>query len=203
MKKRIGFFLMSVLFIIASISTSFAIAFSDLPISHWAYGNIMNLAEKGIINGYENGTYQPERAVSRGEFIKLVMTTLYGGNEYFEVNQINLGHWATPYAIEAAQQGYLMEGTTISPLNSSITRLEMVHILAKVCIQNQIQKKEELNAISFSDTATLEKSSKIYIDFVTQNGLINGYTDGTFKANKSMTRAEVATIIARFQELMG
>lgn len=203
MKKRIGVFLMSVLLIIVSISTSFAIAFSDLPTSHWAYGNVMNLAEKGIINGYENGTYQPERAVSRGEFIKLVMTTLYGGNEYFEVNQINLGHWATPYAIEAAHQGYLMEGTTISPLNSSITRLEMVHILAKVCIQNQIQKKEELNAISFSDTATLEESSKIYIDFVTQNGLINGYTDGTFKANKSMTRAEVATIIVRFQELMG
>ncbi len=203
MKKRMGFLFVSMLLIIASFSSSLAITFSDLPTSHWAYSNIMSLAEKGIINGYENGTYQPERAVSRGEFLKLVMTALYGGNEYFETNKINFGHWATSYAVEAAHLGYLMDGTSISNLNDPITRLEMVNILSKVCIQNQIKKKEEISAISFSDVEALDEASKLYIDFATRNGLMNGYTDGTFKPQKSMTRAEVATVMVRFQELMG
>lgn len=203
MKKRIIIFLFTMLCLSTNLSTVFAIQFSDLTESHWAYDNIMSLAEEGIINGYENGTYQPERAISRGEFIKLVMTTLYGGNEYFEVNNFNFGHWAMPYALEAIQKGYLMDGTTLDNLNDSITRLEMVNILGKVGINNKIYRLNELNSISFSDTNSLEESSKIYIDYVTRNGLINGYTDGTFKPNKTLTRAEVATIIVRFKSLQG
>lgn len=202
MKKRIVFVLLAVLMISANVTHLFAITFSDLSSSHWAYSNIMDLAEAGIINGYENGTYQPERAVRRGEFLKLVMTSLYGGNEYFEVNNFNVGHWASPYAIEAAQLGYLMDGTSISNLDDSITRLEMVHILAKICSKNRIEKDELTEPIEFSDTANLEEVSQLYIDLVTQNGLINGYTDGTFKADKTMTRAEVATVMSRFLSLM-
>lgn len=203
MKKRIIIFLFTMLCLSANLSQIFAIQFSDLTNAHWAYDNIMSLAEAGIINGYENGTYQPERAISRGEFIKLVMTTLYGGNEYFEVNNFNFGHWAMPYALEAMQKGYLMDGTTLDNLNNSITRLEMVNILGKVGINNKIYRANELNSISFSDINGLEESSKIYIDYVTRNGLINGYTDGTFKPNKTLTRAEVATIIVRFKALQG
>lgn len=203
MKKRIVIFLFTMLCLSVNLLTSFAIQFSDLTNAHWAYDNIMSLAEAGIINGYENGTYQPERAISRGEFLKLVMTTLYGGNEYFEVNNFNFGHWAMPYALEAMQMGYLMDGTTVDNLNNSITRLEMVNILGKVGINNKIYRSEELKSISFSDIQSLEESSKIYIDYVTTNGLINGYTDGTFKPNKTLTRAEIATIIIRFKSLQG
>lgn len=202
MKRRIIIFLFAMLLILANLSAAFAITFSDLSETHWAYNNVMNLAEQGIINGYENGTYQPERAVSRGEFIKLVMTALYGGNEYFEVNNFNFGHWATPYAIEAARLGYLMDETGITNLNNSITRLEMVHILAKICSSNQIEKKEQITSINFSDISELEEESQIYIEYVAQNGLINGYTDGTFKASKTMTRAEVATVMCRFFALI-
>jgi len=202
MKKRIIIFLFVILLMTTTFSSLYAITFTDLSGTHWAYNNVMYLAEKGIINGYENGTYKPERSVSRGEFIKLVMTALYGGNEYFEVNNFNLGHWATPYAIEAARLGYLMDETGITNLNDSITRLEMVHILAKVCSDNRIEKEEPITTIQFSDISQLDEESQIYIEYVTQNGLINGYTDGTFKASKTMTRAEVATVMCRFFSLM-
>lgn len=183
------------------LSTSFAMSFSDLPSTHWAYDNIMRLAEDGIIDGYENGTYKPEKAVTRGEFLKLIMTSLYGGNEYFEKNNFNFGHWSMPYAIEAANLGYLMDGTTILNLDNQISRKEMVHILAKVCIDNKIQKDELGSIIEFLDTENLDADTKVYINFVTENGLINGYTDGKFKADKTMTRAEVATVINRFLNL--
>ena len=134
-----------------AISTSYAINFLDLEVSHWAYKDIMLLANQGIINGYEDGTYMPEQAVTRGEFLKLIMVALYEGNEYFEVNNFKMVHWAMPYAIEAAESGYLMNGTSIADLNNYISRKEMVNILAKICIQNKIQKNEYGGIIQFSD----------------------------------------------------
>ena len=202
--KKIMLVLFSLVMILnLTISNSYAISFSDLQTSHWAYKDIMLLAEQGIINGYTNGTYMPEQAVTRGEFLKLIMVALYEGNEYFETNNFKIGHWAMAYAIEAAQSGYLMDGTSISNLDNYITRKEMVNILAKICLQNKIQKKEYGEIINFSDTEFLDESTKLYIDFVTENGLINGYTDGTFKADRTMTRAEVATVMSRFLSLKG
>lgn len=182
-------------------SSVFAITFSDLSTTQWAYPNIARLVEAGVINGYTDGTYKPEKAVTRGEFFKLIMTAFYGGNEYFEKNNVNIGHWASPYAVEAAVQGYLMNGTTVTNLNDSITRLEMVHILAKLCNSNQLYRKTALERIAFSDVGQLDETSQLYIDFVVQNGLINGYTDITFKPNKFMTRSEVATVMCRFLDL--
>lgn len=201
MKKFLLALFSFVMILNLAISTSYAISFSDLEVSHWAYKDIMLLANQGIINGYEDGTYMPEQAVTRGEFLKLIMVALYEGNEYFEVNNFKIVHWAMPYAIEAAESGYLMDGTSIADLNNYISRKEMVNILAKICIQNKIQKNEYGGIIRFSDIDSLDESTKLYINFVTENGLINGYTDGTFKADRTMTRAEVATVMSRFLSL--
>lgn len=201
MKKFLLALFSFVMILNLTISTSYAINFSDLEVSHWAYKDIMLLANQGIINGYEDGTYMPEQAVTRGEFLKLIMVALYEGNEYFEVNNFKMVHWAMPYAIEAAESGYLMDGTSIADLNNYISRKEMVNILAKICIQNKIQKNEYGGIIQFSDIDSLDESTKLYINFVTENGLINGYTDGTFKADRTMTRAEVATVMSRFLSL--
>ena len=114
MKKTILVFFLSICILSLSLSAVFAITFSDLKSTHWAYNDIMNLANDGIINGYKDGTYKPEKNVTRGEFLKLIMTSLYDGNGYFEVNNFNFGHWAMPYAIEAVNYNYLMDGTDSS-----------------------------------------------------------------------------------------
>lgn len=41
--------------------------FKDVPETHWAYKAIEELAEMGIINGYEDGTFKPDDAVTRAE----------------------------------------------------------------------------------------------------------------------------------------
>lgn len=201
MKKKFRFVLILSMTFIMLYATSYAVTFSDLSKEHWAYNNIMNLVEQNVINGYTDGTYKPEKEVTRGEFFKLIMTALYEGNEFFEINNMNFGHWASPYVIEATMQGYMMNGASIDGLDNYITRQEMVHILARVCIKNEIKSKVFKEIIEFSDINDLDKETSTYINYVVMNGLINGYTDGTFKANKSMTRAEVATVINRFISL--
>ena len=46
-------------FIMLISTTCFAAGFSDLTSEHWAYKNVTNLVENGVINGYPDGTYRP------------------------------------------------------------------------------------------------------------------------------------------------
>lgn len=50
-------------------------SFSDLPDSHWAYGVVQQLVDAGRINGYPDGSFQPDSQVTRWEFAKMA-----GGN---------------------------------------------------------------------------------------------------------------------------
>lgn len=183
------------------LTPTYAVEFSDLPETHWAYEDIMKLVEDGVVNGYTDGTYQPGKEVTRGEFLKLILTAFYG-EEYFADMDFYLQHWADKYALVAVSEEYLMDGTTAANLNNLISRKEMVHIIAKICLKNNVESGGSHSAVAFSDVEELDDTTKLYIDFVSLNGLIRGYTDGTFKPDNNMTRAEVATVINRFMKML-
>lgn len=46
--------------------------FTDVPETHWAYKAIESLADMGIINGYEDGTFKPDEAVTRAELATML-----------------------------------------------------------------------------------------------------------------------------------
>ncbi len=53
------------LMILAGAGVASAAAFSDVPASHWAYKAVNDMAERGIIQGFPNGTYKGNEMVSR------------------------------------------------------------------------------------------------------------------------------------------
>lgn len=46
--------------------------FTDVPESHWAFKAIEDLADMGIINGYEDGTFKPDAPVTRAEVASML-----------------------------------------------------------------------------------------------------------------------------------
>ena len=46
--------------------------FSDVPLNHWAYDAVEQLASKGILEGYPNGTFKGNRAMTRYEIASMV-----------------------------------------------------------------------------------------------------------------------------------
>ncbi|HBU81209.1 MAG TPA: hypothetical protein DEF35_06160 [Paenibacillus sp.] len=84
-------------------------------------------------------------------------------------------------------QGY--PGGLFKPDNK-LTRAEMATILAMVS-----EKEANGPAISFSDVKS-EYWGADAIAKVSKLGLMNGYKDGTFKPNQSITRAELASLVA-------
>ncbi|MBF6613981.1 MAG: S-layer homology domain-containing protein, partial [Chloroflexi bacterium] len=53
-------------------ATACTITFNDVPPSNTFYANIECLACKGIISGYDDGTFRPNNQVTRGQIAKIV-----------------------------------------------------------------------------------------------------------------------------------
>ncbi len=81
--------------------------FPDVEAEHKNSLAISFLSDKGIINGYEDGTFKPGNPITRGEFVKMLM--VYAGNEKANTAGVVTGfpdvdaaegreaHWAHPY----------------------------------------------------------------------------------------------------------
>jgi hypothetical protein len=50
--------------------------FSDVPVHHPYHDVVYNLADRGIISGFSDGTFGPERPVVRQQFAKMIVKTL-------------------------------------------------------------------------------------------------------------------------------
>ena len=44
------------------------ISFSDVKADAWYYDAVMELADEGILKGYQDGTFRPDRKITRAEF---------------------------------------------------------------------------------------------------------------------------------------
>jgi hypothetical protein len=81
----------------------------------------------------------------------------------------------------------------------SITRAEMAALLVRVSnktIDNSPDKAVDQASFTYSDVASTHWAKEI-IGQATRMGLMKGYVDGSFKAERGMTRAEMAAILSR------
>ena len=53
--------------------------FPDVPQNHWAYEAVKEMADRGLIEGYPNGTFGGDRAMTRYEFAQIVYRALQTG----------------------------------------------------------------------------------------------------------------------------
>ena len=67
--------------------------FTDVSETDWFYPYVMDLSEKKVINGYPDGTFQPQNTVTAGEALALIVTA--AGNDSKTPTE---DHWASGYA---------------------------------------------------------------------------------------------------------
>ena len=177
----------------------YAVEFSDLNSSHWAYEYITTLANDGVINGYTDGTYRPSGTVKRSEFIKLVISSCMPKSANINDVFTSMNHWAAGYVKVAETYGVITQGSvTIENIDQPITRLEMVKIISNADIKMKGNAQQFDKSTNFIDIASLQLADEFLLRHAVNRGLITGYKDGTFKPDKTMTRAEAATMIYRF-----
>lgn len=120
-------------------------AFSDVPLSHWANGYINYATSMQYVNGYPNGTFGPNRNISYAEIITILVRTTDA-----EVNTTGYTGetWATPYIIEAIEQG-ITQGVTVpdSNYNAAATREKVFEMVYNTVMKRLMADREVYEAI--------------------------------------------------------
>ncbi len=160
---------------------------------HWAEKDIKVWMEKDILTGYPDGTFKPDNSMTRAEFIALI-NRCFGFNKTmsFEASDVSPADWFAEDLSKAKAQGYLdVLGDKLLKPNVPVTREEVVAMAGNILRLSA----DEGAANTFSDAGLFSNWAKGYIGAVTRAGYIKGYPNNTFQSGKSISRAEVITIL--------
>ena len=179
-------------------STVFATNFKDLTESHWAYEPVMQMYQKGILNGYPDGTFAPSQSITRAEFAKILVLTL----DLKENSQQNVfadvdpTFWGYNYIKIASNylSGYTNGKTVMFLPNEAAVREDVaVAVVIASGLQDATYNLNTLNR--FLDKDEISENFKKYVAIAVENNLMQGNEDGKFNTKGKLTRDEVCQLM--------
>ena len=165
----------------------------------WAVEAVSYLKDKGIINGYPDGTYKPANYVVREEFVKMVVLSFIEDMQIDSnsFNDVSDKEWYHKYVEIAAYHG-IVKGVSADSfgVGKNITRQDIAVILYR--ISELLNVKLENGNDVFGDDNQIADYAKEAVYTLKNAGIINGSSDNYFNPTDSATRAETAAMIYRF-----
>lgn len=149
-------------------------------------------ARVSYIKGYPDGTFKPSNNVTRAEAAQMFATLLNGGTSFGTSSTTKFADannkWYSPAVNYIAGKGLLSgySDGTFKP-DADITRAEFAQMISGYL------KAGYAGSANFKDVKGHWASDAI--DKVFGNKAVEGYPDGTFKPNKTLTRAEAVTVL--------
>lgn len=169
---------------------------------HWGENSIKNAIKAGFVEGYENGTFKPNKAVSRAEFVTMVNKALQLRDE----NTANLlfsdvkeTAWYYKDIQKASYSKYIsgVSDTSFMP-DKTITREEAAVMLSRFLPKSGSDMEKSLSG--YPDASVISNWAKEAMAVVVDKGYITGHQDGTLSPTGTLTRAEAAKIIGEILE---
>lgn len=167
--------------------------FSTFTVVHMDNWSAYNNPHKGYIQGYPDGTFGPEHGLTRAE-LAVLLSRVYTGTKNTKAvhpfKDLSAKHFAYD-AIMQDQADGLMQGIgggLFAP-DQIMTRAEMAVV---------ISRWKGLAGTDTSSAADIKGHwAENEINQVTRAGFMVGMTDGTFKPDQVLTRAEAVVILNR------
>ena len=185
-----------------------AIIFNDLD-NHWAEEYVYWATfDVPVFSGYPDGSYRPNRSITRAEFISMLkkildasdQKVLISNSSMMPYTDITENHWAYhnilflyDYLNEAKQADLLFSEIFVDLRlrpDLPISRYEVALLTHSISTP---PARLNNNRPSFSDISRSDEHY-IRINELVENGMLSGYEDGTFRPNNPLTRAEAAVM---------
>ncbi|WP_379358712.1 MULTISPECIES: S-layer homology domain-containing protein [unclassified Paenibacillus] len=182
--------------------TSSVVGFNDID-GHWAKPYIEEAAGKGIMNGMPDGSFKPDKPMKRAEYMAVLYRTMgltgksVGGN----FTDVSSGEWYSDYIHALADKGLTngFEDGSFRPENE-IMREEAFVLLYRSMKDKLKRSPVDVDLTSFKDADDISSWSCEAIQALVNAGVLSGGTDGRLKPKETITRAEIAKIMAYFVE---
>jgi len=181
--------------------------FEDIDSTAWAKNQIEVLAAKGIINGVSERKFRPEGAISRADFLVLLVRTLelQGalGEQFADVAED--AYYGKALRIARALGIVTGSGNNRFMPQESVTREDMMVMTYRALIAANkplppIAPDSESRLSDFSDGSAVSGYARESIVALVEMGLIQGYGDELHPQEKS-TRAQSAVLMYKLYQL--
>lgn len=195
--KRIVILVTVFALILTSVVYGAGKSFTDVKEKDWFYGALNDVVERGIIDGYPDGTFKPQENISRAEFTKVIVAALeldiVKGDAFVDTEN----HWAQD-VINTAIENHIIDrteyGYSYVP-DEKITRIEMAKMVVRALGFEKDAKGKAGEKTKFMDNFAIKDADKGYVVIASENGIVNGYTNNTFQPSGKATRAEAAQML--------
>jgi subtilisin len=169
----------------------------DVTASQWFSPHIGYLANKKQIAGYSDGTFKPYQVITRAEAATLIGRALkFDGTQTDTVfKDVAKESFASGYIQKAVEANIITgyDDGTFNP-NKTVTRAELAILIAKAFkLPTSVSSQNTFTDVSPSMAAYA------YILPTIDAKVTKGYSDGTFRPYKTMTRSEFAAFLTRVQ----
>ncbi|MFD0711956.1 S-layer homology domain-containing protein [Paenibacillus sp. GCM10027626] len=213
----------------AAAQTAAVKTFSDVKKGHWAEKDINRMVERGILNGYPDGTFRPSAPVKVDEFIKMLIlsyTELHQNGErswnvqfinslsvenqtilkqdyrYFDFKSSTTGYWAKPY-IDVANDLHFLSKNRYSDFQTDMTRENVAEVLYYTLLETEILEDSQFSstlAASYGDLMSASDREQKFIAEALVKGIMQGYPNGYFGVGDYVTRSEALVILNRLTD---
>lgn len=170
--------------------------FNDLASAEWAETAILDLYKKGIVGGVGDNLFEPDRSVSREEFVKMLVCTLdvYDENAECDFIDVSKDDWFYTYVASAYNSGIVTgyEDNSFG-VGRPLTREEAAAMLSRSGKTLAMVREYAV----FTDEGDISDWAEDAVKALYRSGVINGY-DGKFNPRAMITRAEAAQMLWGF-----
>ncbi|MBD3884788.1 S-layer homology domain-containing protein [Phormidium tenue FACHB-886] len=179
-------------------ATASPVEFSDVPQNYWARPFIAALAQRGIIKGFEDGTFQPDQPVSRAQYAALIETIFQpqAVQSPIAFKDIPANFWASPAINTSVRTGFLKgypEGVFLP--NQPMPRVEVLASLVNGLQLSQPSAPADI-VERYRDSDQIPGWAVPVVAAATENRMVVNYpAPEALNPNQPTTRAEVSALL--------
>ena len=179
-------------------------SFRDVTSAHWAFASVERAAELGLVTGYSDGTFRPDAAVTRAQFV-LMLWRMCGKPAAAKAASFAdaSADWYQDALSWAVENGYVngLSDTRFGP-DAPITRQQAMAILFRL---NGGQSGTELTLTgiyeqTFADSTTIASWAKDATWWAVYHELVSGVGGSRIAPEANASRAQIAAILLRYAD---
>lgn len=186
----------------------------DSPDFAWAKTYINSMVEKGLISGYEDGTFRPDNDVTRLEALSLFARAM-GSNDSVNKPLLEIAHdkydnviktyglsWGEDEIAYLMYKGALKKTDLDTYLkdqekNNPMKRYEAAIIITKALGGEEKALSELGVVLDYTDAREVPSNAIQYVAYSTEAGIMAGMGDGTFSPKTAVKRSQMAVMLSR------
>ena len=175
--------------------------FKDVDGEHWAYKPIYRLKDLEIVSGKSEDYFDPDGYVTREEFVKMLCLAFEiekDSTKLAAFHDVESGAWYESYINTAYSKG-IVSGIEENKFGIGIelTRQDLCVMAVRV----KGLEENAGNAIDFADSEAIAEYAKGAVSYLVKSGVVNGFTDNTFRPEEKCTRAQAAKVVYELMEI--